>query len=791
MSTFSIKGSFDGTEIVNGFKDVKEEIEGVNEAGKDAKKSLSEMLKDKNSTTNYKRKLSQITAELTDLSVNFSKLTQQEKNSEFGQAMAKRIDVLTQEAQELKGAIDSVSASIKGTGADLDNMAPDFGAHWSEIQRQTEQTRAKFESIQKVSAGVASGFAAVQGAAALLGKDSENLQKALLKVQSAMAIAQGIGGIKDLIEGVTQAKAAFSTLTKATKTATVAQKGLNTVVKANPYVLLATVVIAAGAALIKFAKNNKEAKEAEEEHKKALEKAAEAAQNWRDKVSSAISGPLSQYKLLEAQYKSLRTEHEKRQWINNNKTAFEDLGLAVYDLKTAEDAFVNNTNNVVQALIKRATATAKQQQLTELAGKYMDAQLRAEEEYQKKQKKAGDIVYSSSHNALSGDEYVDRNGNWVYTEQGAKKANATIKKAAYAEANKLMAEMTKLAKEIEADMPKAIKPTTSGSSSTSSSSVIDVPEVFNEKSLKYAQQKVSELQDALSKMATDSPDFAPTLAQLHEWQDVVTSIQDMMKKPEIKEPEVEIEIAAVVEEVEAAKEEIVTLEDAIQSGFDGIYQVANVISGVNSIYEAFKSLPEAIDSAENSWEKFMVAFDAGMQVINLFAGTIDMINGLLAVFNTIQAVSTSLKIKDTAASGAKASADMTAAAAAGTEAAANTAAATAGAAKSVSWLPIVGPILAVAAIAAVIGGIMAARSKGKYASGGIVDSASKIGDFNFARVNGGEMILNNRQQANLFKMLDQNRIPQNNGINGEVSFRIQGDTLVGVIDNYNRKRSRI
>ena len=85
-----------------------------------------------------------------------------------------------------------------------------YGERWSEMQKSTEQTRAKFESVQKMASGVASGFAAVQGAAALLGGENEKLQKTFVKVQAAMAIAQGIGGLKDLIEGFTQAKTAFN-----------------------------------------------------------------------------------------------------------------------------------------------------------------------------------------------------------------------------------------------------------------------------------------------------------------------------------------------------------------------------------------------------------------------------------------------------------------------------------------------------------------------------------------------------------------------------------------------------
>ena len=55
----------------------------------------------------------------------------------------------------------------------------------------------KFEAIGKMVGGVASGIQAAQGAMALFGSESEDVQKALLKVQGAMALAQGIQGVLD------------------------------------------------------------------------------------------------------------------------------------------------------------------------------------------------------------------------------------------------------------------------------------------------------------------------------------------------------------------------------------------------------------------------------------------------------------------------------------------------------------------------------------------------------------------------------------------------------------------
>lgn len=65
----------------------------------------------------------------------------------------------------------------------------------------------KFAKVQTIVNGVASGFAAAQGAMALFGSESEDLQKTLVKVQGAMALAQGL-------EGLGKVQQQFTTLAK-------------------------------------------------------------------------------------------------------------------------------------------------------------------------------------------------------------------------------------------------------------------------------------------------------------------------------------------------------------------------------------------------------------------------------------------------------------------------------------------------------------------------------------------------------------------------------------------------
>jgi hypothetical protein len=59
---------------------------------------------------------------------------------------------------------------------------------------------AKFKALTASLAGAAGGFGALQGAMALFGAESDNVQKTLLKVQSAMAISQGLQAVGESID---------------------------------------------------------------------------------------------------------------------------------------------------------------------------------------------------------------------------------------------------------------------------------------------------------------------------------------------------------------------------------------------------------------------------------------------------------------------------------------------------------------------------------------------------------------------------------------------------------------
>ena len=70
---------------------------------------------------------------------------------------------------------------------------------------------AKFKALTASLSGVAGGFSALQGAVALFGKENAEVEKTLLKVQSAMALSQGLQAVGESIDSFKQLGAVIKT----------------------------------------------------------------------------------------------------------------------------------------------------------------------------------------------------------------------------------------------------------------------------------------------------------------------------------------------------------------------------------------------------------------------------------------------------------------------------------------------------------------------------------------------------------------------------------------------------
>nr|DAE55926.1 MAG TPA: tail length tape measure protein [Caudoviricetes sp.] len=94
------------------------------------------------------------------------------------------------------------------------------------------------------------------------------------------------------------------------------------------------------------------------------------------------------YRKLQAEWKKvpndLKTQEE---WIIKNKTAFKDLGIAVTDTNDAQNAFVDNSDKVVESMMQQARAAAARK----LAEEEFTKAIKKEQEARLQDKEADDI----------------------------------------------------------------------------------------------------------------------------------------------------------------------------------------------------------------------------------------------------------------------------------------------------------------------------------------------------------------------------------------------------------------
>ena len=136
-------------------------------------------------------------------------------------AIEKVIDIQIQSNSEQ--AVGSLRTQLKNAQADVAALSDKFGATSIEAINAAKRAGelkdrigdakaltdafnpdAKFKALSSSLSGVAGGFAAVQGGMALFGAQSEDVEKTLLKVQSAMALSQGLQSVGESIDSFKQ-----------------------------------------------------------------------------------------------------------------------------------------------------------------------------------------------------------------------------------------------------------------------------------------------------------------------------------------------------------------------------------------------------------------------------------------------------------------------------------------------------------------------------------------------------------------------------------------------------------
>lgn len=210
--------------------------------------------------------------------------------------------------------------------------------------------------------------------------------------------------------------------------------------------------------------------------------------------------------------------------------------------------------------------------------------------------------------------------------------------------------------------------------------------------------------------------------------------------------------------------------------FDGLNDIGSLASSIQSIGTAFDDVKNPLD-----------AFIKGIGVITQMMQAYKTVTEIVTIAQDLFSAST------TAAATADTAATATEVANSTAKTTASSGEAIAGATASGAKLPFPMNLVAIATgVAAVIAAL--ASISGAFATGGIVGgsgASTTIGDNTLIRVNRGEMVLNNRQQAHLFKMLDGGLALNTQSSGGSVNFKISGSNLYGTLKNYSNMQSKV
>ena len=208
----------------------------------------------------------------------------------------------------------------------------------------------------------------------------------------------------------------------------------------------------------------------------------------------------------------------------------------------------------------------------------------------------------------------------------------------------------------------------------------------------------------------------------------------------------------------------------------------NGLQDITYLGDSLAGLEDAFDSCETAWDYFSTAINEGISIIQT---AMDAYSTFKEIIDMIGAAKQAEAAKSAAASATEVAATQTEIAASGVKVAADQAESISSATKQGAKLPFPANL---AAIAAGIAAVVAAFAMiGNFANGGIIGGRATHGDMQFARVNGGELILNGTQQARLFDLLNDGGILVNGGV---VEFKLRGSDLYGSLKNYGKVKSK-
>lgn len=729
---------------------------------------------------------------------------------------------------------------------------------------------------------IAGSISTATGVLGMFGVENENVEQTMMRVQSAIAMVNGVQAIatslnKDsiIMHRIKQIKLAATTALTQTNTiattANTAATAANTVstvantsaarawnvVKAVSKALLGDwtgLVLVGATALTAYAICSDKATEADEEKADATKEVEDAQKNYNQTMANTYSQLMTTYTKLKNQWNSLVNEHQKTEWIKENKSQLHSLGIEVNNVADAEKAFNSNTNAVVQSFIRRARAAAQMSKMTELYKKQMElidkrsqvqTQIKADAASHGRSAKGGDEIKDETFRS-SRYGSVGRDGKWRFSQQGAKLYSGTDTstntqiQSIDKQIDGLNREINKLANNIAKNSEPWTPSSTGGYRGGRTVHNTPTTNGNNNTTPQPVKGSIGDMEKQLQKLQSDLKNgFIPRSAE-QQTIDSITNLKEKIEKEKIrlrfeapKESDAEKAAEKYKENLKKLQEKqgdinTTPSQSSYESAIGQNDYNTKTIDGIKNQMDFNDQLIKQLEDLKKTYEDLGLTGETSYQDINEQIGKVqkeqsnlgnsakemkeqsdkfdrqkESLQGLADVSSAVGNSFSTLGnvFKQTGDDATAAAMNVIGITAQSTAEiipniikliGAKQGEAMANGTASASALPFPENIVAIASIIATVVSTFAniMSAVGAFADGGIVGGGNLHGDKVLARLNGGEMVLNRTQQAKLFRTIESGNIGNQSTSVSQVNWKIKGSDLYGALTNYKSIKSK-
>jgi hypothetical protein len=660
--------------LSNTIKTVKQELNSVGGATSKLDTIQKKFDTIQNSTAPLKKQLRDLKTIMADMNLN-------------GLSNTEQFTQIAQYAGKLKDAMDDAGAATKRFADD------------------TFALSATADAMQVV-AGAGNVMVGALGA---FGVESDKVQQAILKVQSAMAILNGVQGIANKLNKDSALMQAIKAIrlkatTAATNEATAAQIKNNLAVLANPYVAAAAALAALAAALIYYTGKTNEMTDAEKGAQEAMKATLDANKSGYEQYMKTKM-ELEQLKTTLDNFRGSKEQEKKLVQDLNSK-----YGKSLGQYKSINDwkkALSNTSLYYCRVMEAEAKLTAIN---TEAYKAY--AQAMAGEDTSVNMEKFRKLK-EEANKALDDLNFYKKELN-----RSIELAGGTFANSSSGGSSRTTRTTTKSTTTTNTSKKPDFE---TGSLAEYQARLKDINEQLNKRNLTRAEE---------NKLLEEAADLENRIAIINKGRENIKSgALDKALKPSL---------VGITLKPQISNEDIQTAMQKLQADLDKIHPTVTIRTNLEKMQDGLEKGAFMLDKFSQSASSLAsITDDEGIAVAGIIAKAIAQI-------------------------------------------ALGAATATAQAAELGPWAWIAFGATAMAEMIAMISSIHSATG---YATGGVVGGNSTNGDRLLIRVNSGEMILNKRQQTNLYNAIASGNIGGGGGTS-TVSFRLRGSDIYGALKNY-------